>query len=149
MAKGGAPRMPIWEFYHSGDKQNESHARAYCLACIAKLRPDGVPLDDDHYMGINIETTKDEQWFKEGKCIVLRANSSKLPILRPCEHANDRAREVAKKMRNDGPTTGANKRKAGDDEGGSKKRTAVQARVEQFAQSKLKTYRGIDIPFTV
>ncbi|EJD43092.1 hypothetical protein AURDEDRAFT_167769 [Auricularia subglabra TFB-10046 SS5] len=161
MAKGGAPRMPIWEFYHSGDKQNESHARAYCLACIAKLWPDGVPLDDDHYMGINIETTKDEQWFKEATCQQLEAAdrgavrgvwdpmiSHLIGKLRPCEHANDRAREVAKKMRNDGPTTGANKCKAGDDEGGSKKRTAVQARIEQFAQSKLKTYRAIDIPFT-
>lgn len=53
-------RLPIWKFFHAGAKQNQSHARAFCLVCIAQSRPDSATYSVEHYMGINIDTDKDE-----------------------------------------------------------------------------------------
>ncbi|RDB26063.1 hypothetical protein Hypma_006484 [Hypsizygus marmoreus] len=41
-------RNPIWDHFLTGEKQNQSHARAHCRGCIEKHRPDGaiVELDD-------------------------------------------------------------------------------------------------------
>lgn len=59
-------RLPIWKFFYVGARQNNSHKRAHCIACLVQSRPDDAVLEVDQYMGLNTETEKDEEWFKEG-----------------------------------------------------------------------------------
>ncbi|EJD32807.1 hypothetical protein AURDEDRAFT_178096 [Auricularia subglabra TFB-10046 SS5] len=158
----GAPRLPLWEFFHSGELQNVSQHKAYCLACVAQLRPAGVPLSVEHYMGIDAEAVKEEAWFTDA-CNELEAKDygmvrgAKDPMIshlvgkkNKCPYATDRAREVAIELRdgNSAPkASGAGKRKAGAAADNEPKRIATQSRVEQFIQPKLQTFKGIDIPF--
>jgi hypothetical protein len=54
---------PLWQFYHTGEKQNSSQYKAHCLACINHHRPADIPLAANHETNA---TFKDAQWFKDG-----------------------------------------------------------------------------------
>lgn len=56
----------LWKFfYKSGEKQNSSHYKAYCLGCVSHHAPNEMPLDADG--DPDIPRVKDKQWFKDGE----------------------------------------------------------------------------------
>lgn len=74
----------------------------------------------------------------------------------PCTHATDEARDVARSLQPGASTATqaapSGKRKVsdtgGNESGAKRARTATHTHVKNHVQSTLKTYRGIDIPFS-
>jgi hypothetical protein len=57
---------PLWKFFYtSGEKQNKSHYKAYCLGCVSHHASTEIPLDTDG--DPDIPKVKEKQWFKDGK----------------------------------------------------------------------------------
>ncbi|KAJ6569750.1 hypothetical protein DFH09DRAFT_1313540 [Mycena vulgaris] len=164
----------IWGAFHaSDDKPNESHHRATHRRCINAERPSTAPIDielenDGHLM-------KDEQWFATSLASALSkkqdVNGEKGAMaghLRRCEFATAEERALAarsaptKKEKEEAEKQEKTKRKqagGGEDDveaededaggaGGRKKRKLDQAVETSFSQSKLKVYKGNDIPFS-
>ncbi|EJD40381.1 hypothetical protein AURDEDRAFT_127706 [Auricularia subglabra TFB-10046 SS5] len=155
----GAPLGILWKYYHAGEKQNTAHKKAYCLFCIAKRRPANIPHDVDHVAGIDKEKAKAKEWFKtivaameqeSAPGCVLGVKDSMVAHLdgrKACEHAPKVAKKDAKRVRlgiDEEPDTDASE----DERTKKRRRTAVQSKVEKLTQLTIKTWKGVDMPFS-
>ncbi|EJD46725.1 hypothetical protein AURDEDRAFT_123867 [Auricularia subglabra TFB-10046 SS5] len=151
-----APRGPLWEFFHSGPKQNTAHVKAYCLGCVATRMPEDVPREDNWEAGIDLNREKKEKWFLDACDAVGHVRGDKEPMANHllgtkqsdrCAHSSKKARAVARKVRDKLQKA----EESEDDEvrPAKRKRTAIQARVEaNFKQTELVVFKGVDLPFS-
>ncbi|EJD49896.1 hypothetical protein AURDEDRAFT_121926 [Auricularia subglabra TFB-10046 SS5] len=159
-----APLGPLWKYYHMGIRQNTAHKKAYCLFCIAARRPDNIPIDVDEVAGINKETAQKKQWFKDilsameaedaAGCI----RGTRDPMIshlvgrNACKLASSAAKKEARKLKNgDNPAESDNDASNESDDPPSRKRprtTKIHTKVNAHVQATLKTYKGVDVPFS-
>ncbi|KAJ7926541.1 ribonuclease H-like domain-containing protein [Mycena leptocephala] len=136
-------------FHRSDDKHNGSHHRATHWRCIDAERPSTAAIDIELENDWNL--MKNEEWFStalasaltEEKALAARA----APTKKEKEEAEKREKTKCKQAGGEETDVEADDEGAGGS-GGRKKRKLVQAVETSFSQSKLKVYRGNDIPFS-
>ncbi|KAJ6589179.1 hypothetical protein B0H19DRAFT_1248734 [Mycena capillaripes] len=164
----------IWGAFHrSDDKPNGSHHRATHWRCINVERPSTAAIDIELENDWNL--MKKEEWFSPAlasalskkkdvngekgamaghlwKCDFAIAEEKALaawaaPTKKEREEAEKREKTKRKQAGGEGTDVEADDEGAGGS-GGRKKRKLVEAVETSFSQSKLKVYRGNDIPFS-
>ncbi|KAJ7774329.1 hypothetical protein DFH07DRAFT_767496 [Mycena maculata] len=145
---------PLWGYFHPGEKQNESHHKAYCYGCIDSHRPQasaGHVIDAANPAGV--VALKAESWFEAALSqteSVLSVKASMTAHLMKCPAASPAAKKKAKEVK-----AGKAKKSITADDSGSedgdapvkKKRKRFRDVEKQMKQSTLKVFCGIDIPF--
>ncbi len=58
-----AIKGPLWQFFLTGEKQNESHSRAHCRGCIEAHRPEGEAVEIDESGNVVLQS---QSWVVEG-----------------------------------------------------------------------------------
>ncbi|KAK7440944.1 hypothetical protein VKT23_016720 [Stygiomarasmius scandens] len=148
---------PMWDFFWEGPKSNGCHARAYCLGCIRNKMSRSQLSDED------TKKIDNEQAFKQAcsnTTSVLREKKAMIAhILRGkkgCQHASQEAVRKAQELRDGLKGKKRDKEEDSDNDeakdndmmaSASSKRRKIVDRV-QTHQTKLKVFKGIDIPFT-
>ncbi|KAJ6612489.1 hypothetical protein B0H10DRAFT_2436961 [Mycena sp. CBHHK59/15] len=55
---------PLWDFFWTGEKQNQHHFKAHCLGCISSKRPTVIDVDDiGNGAGPGPVALEAETWF--------------------------------------------------------------------------------------
>ncbi|KAJ6605628.1 hypothetical protein B0H10DRAFT_1820812 [Mycena sp. CBHHK59/15] len=155
---------PLWDFFWTGEKQNQHHFKAHCLGCISSKRPTVIDVDDiGNGAGPGPVALEAETWFHAGASShatvsqtpsVLGVKASMIAHLIACPHASASAKKVAKQEKGGKSTASTSKTSTADasssDDGApAKKKRKVFKNVERnMRQSELKVFRGIDIPFS-
>ncbi|KAJ6552509.1 hypothetical protein B0H10DRAFT_1968398 [Mycena sp. CBHHK59/15] len=58
---------PLWDFFWTGEKQNQHHFKAHCLGCISSKRPTVIDVDDiGNGTGPGPVALEAETWFHAG-----------------------------------------------------------------------------------
>ncbi|KAJ3738988.1 ribonuclease H-like domain-containing protein [Lentinula raphanica] len=154
----GKLKGEIWQFFWKGEKANSSQYRAICLGCIRNALGD-TQLDDIATSNLQNETSFQNAVDTVGS--VLGEKKSMIAHIlggeKPCRFASAAATAKANELRKKIQVQSKRKQDAQPDSEPedevdatsprpSKKRRAID-RVEKI-QTKLKVYKGINIPFT-
>ena len=163
---------PLWAFFYAGDKQNSSQRKAHCKGCV-KNYEDGHPISATGDLAIDHRTKTQLyqegmpllQWFVNIRGLRNIAATNEFSVrgersamiahilgngrtIQPCAHASEEAQNVAQEQRDIGKqsdlgASGSQKREHPEPESKAK-------RAKQKIQTKLqvKTFKGINIPFT-
>ncbi|CAK5266666.1 unnamed protein product [Mycena citricolor] len=150
-------RGPMWEHFYLGSARNSSHSDAWCRYCINHHRPtsQAQPID---ISGGNAELSTNAllqaDWFKEACKHVKSVNGEKKAMMnhivgpKPCMHTPDHIKEAVRKLK-EGTKVAVTSSAEASSAGSRKKKTAIIAAVENnFTQTKLQVFKGIDMPFS-
>ncbi|KAJ7584673.1 hypothetical protein C8J56DRAFT_789675 [Mycena floridula] len=152
-------RGALWAWFWKGKKQNSSHYKAYCYACIANWQPNNgtAMVIDNTEDGRQYLKLPEQAWFEKAHSFftsrdetepVRGEKSAMASHLKKCSHACKAAKKAGKKaQKKDDNGTDA------DDESNepgppSKKRKAIFNKVEKLVQTPLKVHKGISVPFS-
>ncbi|THU91256.1 hypothetical protein K435DRAFT_863575 [Dendrothele bispora CBS 962.96] len=148
----------IWDHFWEGEAANASHRRAYCLGCI-RNEMSKANLSDKETLALENDTSFKDACQKVHSVLGVKTSmvAHILGGTKACRYASDAAKTLAKRLR--GKSQGKRERSDDEDEdedegSGAKisepkpsKKHKAADRVEKH-QSKLKVYKGIDIPFS-
>ncbi|KAJ6572355.1 hypothetical protein B0H10DRAFT_2237527 [Mycena sp. CBHHK59/15] len=144
---------PLWDFFWTGEKQNQHHFKAHCLGCISSKRPTVIDVDDiGNGAGPGPVALEAETWFHAAVSqtpSVLGVKASMIAHLIACPHASASAKKVAKQEKGGKSTASTSKTSTADasssDDGTpAKKKRKVFKNVERnMRQSELKSILGL------
>ncbi|KAH9992994.1 hypothetical protein BJV74DRAFT_877825 [Russula compacta] len=145
---------PLWKFFYTtGEKQNKSHYKAYCLGCVSHHASAEIPLNANG--DPDIPKVKEKEWFKEA-CIAANHIWGEKGVMiahlvgtNPCHYATSAAKKVARELHGGKDAGSDADDENGEEAGPSQKKRKLFSDIEKtLTQTELKVYKGITIPFS-
>ncbi|KAH9964092.1 ribonuclease H-like domain-containing protein [Russula compacta] len=145
---------PLWKFFYTtGEKQNKSHYKAYCLGCVSHHASAKIPLNANG--DPDIPKVKEKEWFKEA-CIAANHIWGEKGVMiahlvgtNPCRYTTSAAKKVARELHGGKDAGSDADDENGEEAGPSRKKRKLFSDIEKtLTQMELKVYKGITIPFS-
>ncbi|KAF9466987.1 ribonuclease H-like domain-containing protein [Collybia nuda] len=150
-------RQPLWDYFHRGEKQNGTHFHTYCKGCV--IHHQLLQDDSEEELDAASQFNANQQKFQEACTAAGSTRGEKMAFIahilgsrgiEPCAHASDAAKAEAMRQKSAiaekvaeksiGPGSSTQKRPWSD--------SASHPLQKKSKQAPLKTYRGVDMPFS-